>query len=257
MSSAISMPRMNRFVSARFAADCPGAPGIVPARAGLVVRRLALGDTDRMDRRQIEHIETHRCDVRQTRFDIRERAVHAGVAGRARKQLVPAREARPLAIDFDDEWRLVLDDDVWVDTLLFQLLAAQQVDAHVLPRRFFLREIPAPCREVVDPRGHGELISAELAWREARRPPIVDERRHRHAIPAFSIRRAIEQHARDDVVTVGEHVRFDDHRLTDRTLGWKFAAVHLRREVLDDHPRLSHLAAVKRVSGSALRAAVV
>ena len=41
-------------------------------------------------------------------------------------------------------------------------------------------------------------------------------------------------------MSVGENVRFDDHRLADSALDRKFAAADLRSDVLDNDPRLAH-----------------
>ena len=57
--------RMNRVVPAFGAADGIGAAGIVRAGASGVVAALAVGRADRMDRREIEHVEAHVADARQ------------------------------------------------------------------------------------------------------------------------------------------------------------------------------------------------
>jgi hypothetical protein len=82
--------RVNRLVASRFATDGPGAAMVLLRRARLVVRPFALGKADRVNRRQIQHVEAHRRDIGEARFYILKRAVLSGLrACGARKQLVP------------------------------------------------------------------------------------------------------------------------------------------------------------------------
>ncbi len=61
-----------------------------------------------MDRRQVEHVESHTGDVGQPFDALLERAVSVGRARRrAREELVPGREARALAVDGDPKVGLV------------------------------------------------------------------------------------------------------------------------------------------------------
>src|SRR5204863_1105700 len=60
-----------------------------------VVAALALVDADRMEREQVEHVETELGDVRHDRLDALE------AAPGAREQLVPGGEARLDAVDLD------------------------------------------------------------------------------------------------------------------------------------------------------------
>src|SRR3546814_18010702 len=71
-----------------------------------VVAALAMRVTDGMDRREIQHVETHRAYRRQPRNDIVERAVarcaeHGWRCLRAREQIVPRCETgfRPFHLD--------------------------------------------------------------------------------------------------------------------------------------------------------------
>ena len=57
--------RLERRVAAAFVSDCPRAAWIVRPRFEAVVFPLAEGVTDRMNRRQVEHVETHRSNVGQ------------------------------------------------------------------------------------------------------------------------------------------------------------------------------------------------
>src|SRR5688500_19695392 len=53
----------DRLVTARFSADRPRAARVAGGADHDVVLALAMSSSDRMDRRQIENVETHRCDV--------------------------------------------------------------------------------------------------------------------------------------------------------------------------------------------------
>ena len=64
------------------AADGPRAAGVVGRRRGRVVAALALGHADRVDRRQVQHVEAHRGDVVEA-VDGVERACRARSPGRA------------------------------------------------------------------------------------------------------------------------------------------------------------------------------
>ena len=75
---------------------CPDRPG--PASASCSA--LAEAPADRMDRRQVEHVEAHRRDVGQPRRGFVERRAARRIgAGRAREHLVPRAEPRALALD--------------------------------------------------------------------------------------------------------------------------------------------------------------
>ena len=88
--------RMHRIVAALGRADRVGAAGIALGRRHRVVAALAVGLSDRVDRREIDHVETHRGDVGQPRDAILERAVLARrLALAARHHLVPGAVARP------------------------------------------------------------------------------------------------------------------------------------------------------------------
>ncbi len=87
---------MHRIVAALGGADSVGASGIVFRRCHRIVAALAVGVADRMDRREIDHVEAHRRDIGQARDAILECAVLAGhLALAARHHLVPCAGARP------------------------------------------------------------------------------------------------------------------------------------------------------------------
>ena len=98
--------RVDRVVPTVGRADRPRRPDVVRPSHQRVVRALAVDRADRMDRRQVHHVEAHRGDAVQRGRRGRERAVHrsAGLvdaAGRAREQLIPGPEQRALAVHED------------------------------------------------------------------------------------------------------------------------------------------------------------
>ena len=71
-----------------------------------VVAAFARGDADRMDRREIDHVEAHRLRVIDARQAIAKgRAAVATPLGGARKEFIPCREARARAIHDDPRIR--------------------------------------------------------------------------------------------------------------------------------------------------------
>src|SRR5689334_23156711 len=92
--------RMHGGVTAVGAANGPWAARIIGPRVGRVVGPLAMGDTNRMDGWQIEHVEAHGRHVRQARLAILECAVAAGLASAgARKHLVPRAPSGAFPLD--------------------------------------------------------------------------------------------------------------------------------------------------------------
>ena len=94
--------RVDRVVPAFVRADRVGAARVVGQRRQRVVAPLAVDPADRMDRREIEHVEAHRADRRQARDHVGKRAVAVRIAALAtREDLVPARESgrRPLGVE--------------------------------------------------------------------------------------------------------------------------------------------------------------
>src|SRR5581483_11942956 len=70
--------RVYRVVTALPAADGIRTARVVRFSLQRVVAALAIGPADRMNRRQIDHVEAKACDLRQSRDAIVERAVAAG-----------------------------------------------------------------------------------------------------------------------------------------------------------------------------------
>ena len=94
--------RVYGLVSAFLGPDRPGAAGVLASRRRRGILALAMRTADGMDRRQVEHVKAHPCDVGQAGLAIPERPVPAGVrTARPRKHLVPRAVARLLAIDDD------------------------------------------------------------------------------------------------------------------------------------------------------------
>ncbi len=94
--------RVDRVVAAVRRADRIRAADVVRRGRQRVVRPLAVGAADRMDRREVERVEAHVTDARQVIDHVGKGAVAIlAAAHRAREQLVPGRKTRlqPLGID--------------------------------------------------------------------------------------------------------------------------------------------------------------
>ena len=94
---------MDLVVAALVRADRPRRSDIGFLGVQRVVGTLAVHPADRVDRRQVRHVETHVGDPVQFRHRGGERAVHRAArlvetAGRAREELVPGTERGPLAV---------------------------------------------------------------------------------------------------------------------------------------------------------------
>ena len=254
------------------ASDRPRAADVAGLAGRGVVRPLAERVADRMDRRQVQDVEPHRRDVGQARLDVGEGAVAALlVAARAREQLVPGREARPLAIDGNGERSRQLDRELALggaahqggqrrsERLLVERLerslergairsvgpfrsglheapADLEVDRDVLARVEALGEITAPRSEAVDPRAHRVQVPAETGDPELAREDVVAQRRHRLLVPCRLVLVPVEDGARDHVVSIGERVCMHADELADRALDREAALVDHRCDRLDDHP---------------------
>ena len=97
--------RMYRLVTTLLAADRVRAAGIVRAGSQGIVAALAVGAADRVNRREVQHVEAHVLNHRQTRVHVVESAVTLGIVGdRARKQLVPTGELGEFALDVHGEF---------------------------------------------------------------------------------------------------------------------------------------------------------
>ena len=95
-------PRFDRVVSPLFRSDRPGTARIVRTRLERIVPTLAEAASDRVNRRQIEHVEAERGDVGQEPGCLAERRAAPGIgASRPRKHLVPGAEAGAHPFDRD------------------------------------------------------------------------------------------------------------------------------------------------------------
>ncbi len=91
---------MNGVVPTILAADGIGAARIVRTGQQAVVRPLAVLAPDRVDWREIQHVEAHVANGGQALVHVAEGAVAIRVVGfRAREQLIPAGELRQRALD--------------------------------------------------------------------------------------------------------------------------------------------------------------
>ena len=92
--------RVNSIVPTGFAADCIRAAWIIRTGMQGVVRAFAVLPADRVNRREIEHVEAHVADRRQTLVYVVEGTVTVGVIGfRAGEQLVPAGKQCKRSLD--------------------------------------------------------------------------------------------------------------------------------------------------------------
>lgn len=73
--------RVNSLMSAFFAADGVGAAWVIRPCFKAVVRAFAMRPTDRVNRREIEHIKAHIAYQRQAPMNILERTVAIGIIG--------------------------------------------------------------------------------------------------------------------------------------------------------------------------------
>ena len=88
---------VDRVVAALLRTDRPWRARVARPRGERVVAPLAVLAPDRVDRRQVDHVEAELGQPRQLALDSGE------ASPRAREQLVPGAEARALAVDLDRE----------------------------------------------------------------------------------------------------------------------------------------------------------
>ena len=94
---------MDRLVAAALVADRPGRAGIVGAGGQGVVATLAVGVADRVDRREVEHVEAELGQPRKLGFHA------AQAAPGSREELVPGAELGQRAVDLDRKRRVDAD----------------------------------------------------------------------------------------------------------------------------------------------------
>ena len=155
-----TQPGLDRRVASFVRTYGPGAAGVTRRRGQRIVPALAEAAADRMNRRQIQHIESHRPDVREPCFCVPEACAARRVAAAgSRKHFVPRAEPGALAIDGDLEDarvpRAAAAAVVRGQHRLFEPLAG-----YVLSGRHLLLEPLAPRRAPIDPghAGSGDAI---------------------------------------------------------------------------------------------------
>jgi hypothetical protein len=248
--------RVHRGVATCAAADRPRTADVVGTGGRRIIRALAIRGADRMDRREIDDVEAELGDVVEPAFRVRERAVLAVGAGRAREQLVPRRAPRERALHEQLALRVhrcqrpirklrhrlgELRARGVSDTLLDGRGSAQRpcrrregratrdrrVDEHrafeeldrdIDARGELALESALPARERVDPRERAVVVAAELRQRYRRAPRIVARVGERDLPVRGLALVAYQQHGRDRVVTVREQIRLDLEGLANDAL---------------------------------------
>ena len=266
-------PRLDGGVSSLVRSDRPRTAGFPRLRRQRIIASFAGAPADRMNRRQVQHVESHRRDVRQARGRFVERRAARRVgARRSREHLVPRAIARALAFHGHAQrpfvsgrgaavrgprhrlhelfaerlgdafllWtvggervRRAGEDPIAAGRAADHRRAFEQLARDVLSRAELLRERLPPALESIDPPFDRVLVVHERVDAERRRPAVVAERRHRRLAPAILACTAREQRGREHVVAVGEDVRFDLDAFPDGALDWKPSAVDLRRHPFD------------------------
>src|SRR5260370_39123434 len=90
---------MNGFMATFLSADRPRTAKIVRLGGRRIIITFAERMADRMDRRKVEHIETHSCDAGKPRIDVAECSMASGLRrGRSREQFIPRGAARFIAV---------------------------------------------------------------------------------------------------------------------------------------------------------------
>src|SRR5713226_9865473 len=98
--------RFDGRVAAVRAPDCPWASWARAVRYEFVIGTLAVRAPNRMNRRQVDDVEAHRANLRQTPFGFAQcRRLAGNSALRARKHLVPCAETRARPVGYHIEQR--------------------------------------------------------------------------------------------------------------------------------------------------------
>ncbi len=240
-------------------ADGIGTAEIVRLRAQRVVAALAVGRADRMDRREIQHVEAHRADRRQPRDHIGEGAMPLRIIrGGAGKHLVPACEAGLRTIDIEryrgrvfggkrplirrmhrlqrfppraaaqsaatassDRIRAAMPGTIGRASIMWQPSSISRFT--VLAGRVLGGQVVAEGFPGIPPRLNGEAMSADPCRREACLPAIVHDRPHRDTMPVRLVVRAPQHRGRQHVVAIGNDVGADRDAFTHQTLHGKCA----------------------------------
>ena len=178
-SSALPSSGLQRHVPARLAADGPGAARVGAPRGRRVVAALAVRQPDRVDGRQVEHVEAQLGELRQQLLDPGE------AAPRAREELVPGPERGALGIHEDLEGlvggrllgaiaggrRQALLDRERFDAEQGRALRELAREVALTGRDLAL-QLVLPGGHAVDPRDHAELPAPERVGLEGPVPAI-------------------------------------------------------------------------------------
>ena len=111
---------MNGRVTSQLRSDRPRTPGLTLVSLQGVVPSLAEALSDRMNRRQVQHVESHRGDVRKPLGRGCERAVLPTGPGRSGEHLVPGREPCTLPIDGDRQGPIELQREPAIRVAIHQ-----------------------------------------------------------------------------------------------------------------------------------------
>ena len=266
--------RVDRLVPALAAADGPGAAGLAAAGGGRVVATLAVGAADRVDRRQVDHVEAQLREPRQLQPHPRE------AAERAREELVPRPHAGPLAVHVHLERlrarpvaalrvarqglrhlrrqgrvgagrRRVAVRQGRAGRLGHPPVGALQAPGRVPQQRRALGELAlevllpggqlaldlvAPRREPVHPRLDLEAVDPERARRELAPPAVRRELQHRLLGEAARPGRPVPHRGPQGLVAVADEVALHHHGVADRALGGPAAPLDGGLDVVDLDP---------------------
>ncbi|MNS47361.1 hypothetical protein D3C72_798880 [compost metagenome] len=137
---------VNRLVAALLATDRIGTARIIGACRQRVVRALAVTAPDRVDRREIQHIEAHVVDHRQPRMHVVESTVALRAVGdRTRKQFIPTGELRQLAFHIHRVLRAQAEVSTMID-------AGHEIGATLVQKQCDLLGFEQSCQFMVQCR---------------------------------------------------------------------------------------------------------
>jgi hypothetical protein len=228
-------------VTAVASADRVGTAGIVGRGLQGVVAAFAIGRADGMDGREVKDVEPHVANPRQVGNDVVEGPQ------RAREELVPARELRLGALDFDGDLGVPArqmttlcrgdqmmrfgrcqqtDSGLCVGTIQLgdELAKAQpaqigggigDVDGDINTGMALDLESVAQAAILIAPRLDGEEMPADALRHHGPAPAVVAERSHGRALPLRLAGFAPQQLRRQNVVAVGEDVGLHRDRPAD------------------------------------------
>ena len=263
---------MDGVVAALGGADRIEASRVVGGGLRRVVAALAVGAADRMDRREIDHVEAHPGDVGQPGDAVVEGAVparHRALA--ARHHLVPCPGAGERAVDNErqrgragevaagravahrlrdllrEQRRGIAGPHESVALTAEHIFADgarrlgggnkggafQRVDRAVLSGRPLEQEVAPPGRVVVGPGLDRIFIKARLRRRHGRNPAVVAVMAHRDAVPERLGLGAPAQGGRGHFVSVAEYVGPDVDGLAGNAFDRKTAPLDARIDVLN------------------------